>query len=160
MKTNCGIYKIINLIPNEVTGICKVYNGSSQNLKSRKYDHFNALKLNKHGNDHLQRACKKDGIENFKFEIIMYIEKKEDKKLLKEELLKWENIELKKYKKETINKMTTSKHKKVINLTTGMVFNSIKEASKYHGLKSSSGIVEVCKGIKPLSGGCQWTYLI
>lgn len=59
-----GIYKIINLINNQV------YIGSSCNLKHREYTHFNSLTKNKHFNKHLQRAANKYGIENFKFKII------------------------------------------------------------------------------------------
>jgi group I intron endonuclease len=99
-KTNCGIYKITNLIPNERTVGCKVYVGSSANIKSRKYEHFRLLKNNKHINKHLQNSFNMYGLHNFKFELIKSIEKIEDKKLLKEELLKWENLELDKYKKE------------------------------------------------------------
>jgi group I intron endonuclease len=89
-KTNCGVYKIINLIPDKETGICKVYIGSSENLKSRKYDHFNQLARNKHHNVHLQRAFNRDKEENFKWEVIKYVEKYEDKLKLREELLKYE----------------------------------------------------------------------
>ena len=87
MKTNCGVYKITNLIPNEKTGICKVYIGSSVNFKSRKYNHFNDLEHGKHSNEHLQRAFKRDNIENFKWEILEDIGKIEDKTELKKNLL-------------------------------------------------------------------------
>ena len=89
-KTNCGVYKITNVVPDEDTCVCKVYVGSSVNLKSRKCNHFNMLKRNEHDNIHLQRAFKRDGIDNFKWEVIEYIEKYEDKEKLKEELLKAE----------------------------------------------------------------------
>ena len=42
MKTNCGIYEIINILNN------KIYIGSSNNLKRRESQHFSNLKLNKH----------------------------------------------------------------------------------------------------------------
>jgi group I intron endonuclease len=252
-KTNCGIYKITNLTPNEITYINKVYIGSSANIKSRKSQHLNELRKNKHKNKHLQNAFIRDGEENFKFEVVIYIEKIEDKKLLKEELLKWENLEINKYKKQdgtidhdkcynflatagsnlgyrhsketkekisrahkgcivtketkekisnsskghimlektkediskalkgkklsevTKNKISRSnsgkkrskeskrkyaglQEKSVINLDNGNVFKSIKEASIYYNLKSSSRIGEVCKGKGNTSGGCKWAY--
>jgi group I intron endonuclease len=96
-KTNCGIYKIINLIPDEKTGIHKVYIGSSCNLKDRKYRHTGMLRKGIHVNNHLQFAVKKYEIENFKFDIVKYVEKIEDKQKLKEELLKWEQHYLNDY---------------------------------------------------------------
>jgi group I intron endonuclease len=103
-KTNCGIYKITNLVPNEITGVCKVYIGSSSNLKSRKYKHFRALISNMHENSYFQKAYNKiikkyveNGSENFKFEVIKYIEKIEDKIKLKEDLLRHEQEYLNEY---------------------------------------------------------------
>ena len=91
IKTNCGIYKIINLVDS------KVYIGSSVNLKNRKYNHFSTLRSNRHTNDYLQKAYNKHGEESFKFEIIEYIEKSMDTKLLKEELLIREQYYLNRY---------------------------------------------------------------
>lgn len=104
-KTNCGIYEIRNILNDNL------YIGSSVNLKSRKYAHFNDLKKDKHHCSHLQKAYnkikKEYGEKNvlgyFEFRILKYIEKIKNKKLLKEELLKWENLELNKYKKEDGN---------------------------------------------------------
>jgi group I intron endonuclease len=92
MKENCGIYQIINKLDG------RVYIGSSNNLKSRKYRHFLLLNNNNHDNIYLQRSYNKvkskyeeKNIKNyFIFEIIKRIEKYEDKEKLKEELLKWE----------------------------------------------------------------------
>ena len=53
--------------------------GSSSNLKVRKHAHFNTLQNGKHGNTHLQRAYNKYGKENFKWEILEFIIKSEDK---------------------------------------------------------------------------------
>lgn len=80
-KINCGIYKIVNLVNS------KIYVGSSINLKSRKYAHFNTLLKNRHDNNYLQNAYNKYGKENFKWEVIEYIDKLEDKKELKKILL-------------------------------------------------------------------------
>ena len=88
--TNCGVYKIVNTLPNECDGICKVYVGSSVNLKSRKYEHFRLLKNNKHCNKHLQRAYNKFGAKYFIFEVIEYLDSNLDRALLRAELLKKE----------------------------------------------------------------------
>ncbi len=78
MKT--GIYKIFNKINN------KIYIGSSINLNKRKYYHFYKLSKNNHSNKHLQSAYNKYGKDNFKFEIIEYIQ---DKNLLLEREQYW-----------------------------------------------------------------------
>lgn len=80
MKSNSGIYKIINIINN------KIYIGSTVNFKRRKRNHFWDLNNNKHDNDYLQKAYNKYGKENFRFEIIEYIE---DKKILLEREQSW-----------------------------------------------------------------------
>src|ERR1035437_9848826 len=67
-KPNCGIYKIVNLINNDC------YIGQSIDLEKRKYIHFRLLKLNKSLHRHLQNAYNLYGVENFKFEIILYCE--------------------------------------------------------------------------------------
>lgn len=76
-----GIYRITNIINN------KIYIGSSSNLKSRKYVHFNNLSKNKHPNNSLQSDYNKYGKDNFKWEIIEYVEKIEDKYLLRDILV-------------------------------------------------------------------------
>lgn len=65
-----GVYKITNKINN------KLYIGStSVNLFKRKNQHFRALRLNKHYNQHLQSSYNKYREENFIFEVIEYCEK-------------------------------------------------------------------------------------
>lgn len=60
-----GIYRIINIITNDI------YVGSAaRGINLRWNQHKSDLKLNKHGNIHLQRAYNKYGVENFIFEII------------------------------------------------------------------------------------------
>jgi group I intron endonuclease len=68
MSLNCGIYKLVNVI----TG--KFYLGQSSNLYQRRHTHFSALKYNRHFNKHLQSSYNKYGVENFRFEIILYCE--------------------------------------------------------------------------------------
>lgn len=65
-----GIYKITN------TCNGKFYIGSSVNFTIRKSEHFRDLRNNKHPNRHLQKAFNKYGEESFKFEVIEYVEDK------------------------------------------------------------------------------------
>lgn len=60
----CGVYKITNITNG------KFYIGSSKDIKSRWYQHKNALDAGNHGNAHLQNAWNKYGRQNFQFEII------------------------------------------------------------------------------------------
>lgn len=71
MNTNIGIYKILNTKNN------KVYIGSSENLRKRKYNHFSALKTNTHHSIYLQRAYNKtiNATSIFVFQILEYCNK-------------------------------------------------------------------------------------
>lgn len=64
MDTLAIIYKIKNIVSN------KCYIGSSVDGKKRWVGHKRDLKLEKHHNQHLQRAWNKYGSENFSFEIL------------------------------------------------------------------------------------------
>lgn len=92
MKMNCGIYKITNIINN------KIYIGSSINLYNRKSQHLKLLKYGKHENSYLQNSFNKYGEENFKWEIIEYVEIIDDREKLKEILLNREQFYLDEYK--------------------------------------------------------------
>ena len=59
-----GIYQIRNSINN------KVYIGSAVNLATRKRQHFNFLRTNKHPNRHLQRSYNIHGESCFNFSIL------------------------------------------------------------------------------------------
>lgn len=59
-----GIY----LIRNKIDG--KIYVGQSVNIKARITAHKRKLKINKHGNDYLQKAFNKYGADNFEFKVI------------------------------------------------------------------------------------------
>lgn len=48
--------------------------------------------------------------------------------------------------------------KKVRNKTTGKVFNSVKSAADYYGLKDTH-ISRVCKGKRKKTGGFEWEYV-
>jgi len=79
--TLCGIYNIVNRING------KIYIGSSTNIddntaKSRWYKHKNALRNNRHKNEHLQNAWNKYGETNF---TIRTIEETSENDLLKVE---------------------------------------------------------------------------
>lgn len=66
---NSGIYTITNLVDN------KVYIGYALMFNTRKSDHWDKLKRNKHKNIYLQRAWNKYGEDNFSFEILEECEK-------------------------------------------------------------------------------------
>ena len=58
------------------------------------------------------------------------------------------------HSKETIEKLS----KKVINITTGEIFNSIKDGAKKYGLIPNS-ISQCCSGRYKTSGGFKWIKL-
>src|SRR5688572_20885127 len=64
---NSGIYLITNLSNG------KVYVGSSDQLKRRKYLHFYRLKRGNHANPHLQNAWNHYGEHVFTFQVIEYV---------------------------------------------------------------------------------------
>lgn len=66
---SAGIYKI-TCIP---TG--RIYIGSSIDLDKRKYDHFYECRTKTHGNDKLQKAYLKYGIDAFEFLVLEIVEK-------------------------------------------------------------------------------------
>lgn len=70
-KFNIGIYQIVNF----VNGMR--YIGSSSNLKNRLCEHKRQLNKNCHTNKFLQNASNKYGINNFKFEILLYCSKED-----------------------------------------------------------------------------------
>jgi len=65
-----GIYAII---VNE----WKMYIGHAINLYNRENQHFSDLQLNKHFNNHLQKAFNKYGSEAFRWEVLEYCEEKD-----------------------------------------------------------------------------------
>lgn len=67
-----GIYAIVNMIN------AHFYIGSAVSLYRRKNQHFNDLKANRHGNDHLQKAYKRYGNNAFRFYVIECVEATED----------------------------------------------------------------------------------
>jgi group I intron endonuclease len=116
MKTNYGVYQIENLKDG------KVYIGSSGNLKSRKYVHFNLLKNNSHTNKHMQRAYNKHKKHNFEWSILKYLENKE-------ELLKWEQKYLNEYIVE--NNIDSSKCYNVLSIAgSNLGYNHLEETKK------------------------------
>lgn len=65
MEKISGIYTITNLIDG------KIYVGQTQNLYTRKFDHFKRLNKNIHDNKHLQSAWNKFSKSNFIYEILV-----------------------------------------------------------------------------------------
>jgi regulator of replication initiation timing len=53
---------------------------------------------------------------------------------------------------EVIVKKHNSRSKAVICVTTGMTFDSIKEAAEYYGMKSANGISKCCNGKQKSAG--------
>jgi group I intron endonuclease len=70
LNNKSGIYKIINVKNN------KIYVGSAVNLRRRKNGHLMKLRKNEHKNIYLQNSFNKYGEENFKFEVIEYVDDK------------------------------------------------------------------------------------
>ena len=64
-----------------------------------------------------------------------------------------------KHSKDTIEKKrNTSCCKKIINITTGVVYKSIAEASRETGINNAS-ILNCCKGKRKTAGGYHWKYI-
>lgn len=57
---------------------------------------------------------------------------------------------------KNIQKVRKKNCKKVINLDTGEIFNSIGEAQEKYGLKN--GIANVCRGKKKTAAKCRWKF--
>lgn len=67
LNGRAGVYIITNISNN------KRYVGSSNNMYLRLYNHISKLRLNRHGNGHMQNAFNKVGERYFDFEILQYI---------------------------------------------------------------------------------------
>lgn len=66
------------------------------------------------------------------------------------------NQEIKQRNFENLKKY---KHKvKVLNVETGEIFNSIKEAAEKYNLKATH-ITRVCKGRRKMTGNYHWQYI-
>ena len=62
-----------------------------------------------------------------------------------------------KQSKETLEKRMRAISKKVINITTGEIFENIIKASRFYDIDSSS-ITKTCKGKRKIAGGYHWAY--
>lgn len=60
-------------------------------------------------------------------------------------------------KGDIVGEYKNAHHKAVINIDTGKIFNTIREASDYYNIDSSS-IAKTCKGRFKTSGGYRWEY--
>lgn len=65
----------------------------------------------------------------------------------------------KKRSEEHRKKISEVNKRKVINLDTGEVFESVMEASKKTGLSSHSHISNCCRGRQKTAGGFHWAYV-
>lgn len=59
--------------------------------------------------------------------------------------------------KEIQDRMSRNHMKSVVNMSTGIVFNSIKEAGEFYNINRGH-ISSVCKGERKTAGGYQWSY--
>ena len=75
-----------------------------------------------------------------------------------EQKQKWSKERKGKDLSKAIEKSIKSRQRKVINLDTMEIFNSIKEASEKYNLKDTH-ITRVCKGKRNKTGGYRWQYL-
>lgn len=75
-----------------------------------------------------------------------------------EQKQKWSEERKGKDLSKAIEKSIKSRQRKVINLDTMEIFNSIKEASEKYNLKDTH-ITRVCKGKRNKTGGYRWQYL-
>ena len=65
-----------------------------------------------------------------------------------------------KHTEEAKNKISDSQYKKVINLTTGEIFDSLKEAAASYPKTTRSSIGSVCTGRYKTASGCNWSYYV
>ena len=56
------------------------------------------------------------------------------------------------------NKLIESHKVKVINLDTGEIFNSMKEAGEKYNMKNPWNISSCCTGKRKTAGGYRWAY--
>lgn len=128
-----GIYKITNLLDN------KFYIGSSKNIDKRLSDHFCALKGNYHCNNYLQNSFNKNGIQNFKKEILytcpqeylLKLEKFVINKLQPQYNLKQvENLTQFKHSEETILKMSNAAKGRNWSIKDRIKFSEIHKNSE------------------------------
>ena len=174
-NTNCGIYKITNLVNG------KFYIGSSIDLKRRKNRHFKLLRDNKHHSLHLQRAFNIYGEENFQFQVLKYVADESKLRIIEQEYLdstKAYDVEVgynmsissvcpnfgKGENSHTFGRKGKLNGKSVSVVQLDMdynylnVFESANIAQNKTGVDAST-IIKVCKGKKKSIKGFRWLYL-
>lgn len=168
-----GVYKITYLRDPSI-----FYVGSAAtSLDARKREHISLLNRNKHHSKYLQRLWNKYGQESFKFEIITlclpydcikyeqyWIDK--SKPILNTCKIAGSTLGIKhtKESKEKLKKAWQSRKQiscqtsnvKIIR-SDGLIFNSLREASKYTNI-SPSNIIKCCKDGKYRSKGYYFQY--
>lgn len=69
-----------------------------------------------------------------------------------EDVVEEEEVVMAEEEVEEVEVKRSSRAKAVVCLTTGMVFDSMKAAAEYYGLKSANGISKCCNGKQKTSG--------
>lgn len=162
----CGIYKITNTING------KVYIGQSRDIQTRKSQHKYDMRNGGH-NEHLYRAMRKYGFDNFEFEVLEECEIHRLNDLEKKYIEQYNsmspdgyNIELGGGARETTSAYTRKKISKALGravnqyTTTGKyirTFDNAREAAESIN-KNRSLITMCCTGKPKTAGGFQWRY--
>lgn len=71
---------------------------------------------------------------------------------------RWSNEKERELMENALKVAIEKRKKRVLQIETGIVFESFKEAAKAVGLKKSSGIVSCCTGKREKAGGYHWRY--
>lgn len=160
LKLKSGVYKITNIINN------KVYVGSSVNIIKRKSAHRCMLRDGTHSNEHLQSAYNKYGKDSFVFEVIEYSTK--DNLINREQYWIDELMACNRlfgYNKSPVAEsyfgsgLYKGKPRRVINIDTGIMFDSILDAANSCNMEVYINIIKVCKGERGTAGGFRWAYI-
>lgn len=152
LRGKSGIYQIRNIINN------KFYIGSTKNILRRKYEHIYDLRTMNHHNVRLQRAFNKYGKENFIFEIIEFIEDKD-------ELLKVEQYWIDKFfgqsyfynENPSVNLLPVLNKKSIYCIELNREFESIERAGIDLNLNPPN-ISAALKNINRTCGTYHWIY--
>ena len=167
----CGIYMIENIVNK------KVYIGQSSAINKRFSQHIAELKSNTHTNSHLQAAwnkyCIVDASEKYgvhKSLITMCCRQKikscggritgvPSVWLYYDEYAKMSKPEAEQYLQARIVTNTENyvREKKSVKCSSGVIYNSIREASKLTGICETS-IWKCCNGLRNNAGGFSWEY--
>ena len=148
------VYKHTNLING------KSYIGiTSQKVYKRWHpDHYISCKR-------FYAAIQEFGWQNFSHEVLYEVETKEEaNRLEKEMIIQYKTTEAAFGYNISFggiggdNGGSEKQRKKVLCVETGVIYESIKEASRQTGI-DNSGISKVCRGVRKTAGGYHWQYI-